>query len=203
MTNNAPVFEKIIQDYLHQITTIANKEDVAASLGAIISGDGYRVPFFDEIYTVSSNRVYKADGRSASHGVAVLLCKYLLLCPAMPSDDTSLVTYKDFRDAAPYVIGFSNTAEHPIADKFANDLPLLKKRCLELGGCTVDTEVSCDLAVRFQSLPNIPILLIYHDADEEFPAKATVLFQKSAVSYLDMECLAMVGGSLAYRLQRQ
>lgn len=203
MTHKAPVFEKIMQDYLHQVTCIANREKVAASLGATISEGIYRISFFDEIYTVSSNSVSNADGRTASHAVAVLLCKYLLLCPAIPSDDTSLATYKDFRDSAPYVIGFRNTAEHPIADGFAHDLPRLKKRCQELGGRTVDTEVSCDLAVRFQALPNVPVLLIFHDADEEFPAEATILFQKNAESYLDMECLAIVGGCLAYRLQRQ
>ena len=47
----------------------------------------------------------------------------------------------------------------------------------------------------------MPFLLLFNDADEEFPAQATILFQKNAASYLDMECLAMIGGSLAHRLQ--
>jgi hypothetical protein len=35
--------------------------------------------------------------------------------------------------------------------------------------------------------------LLFNDADEEFPARCTVLFEKRAEHYLDMECLAMVG----------
>jgi Domain of unknown function (DUF3786) len=33
------------------------------------------------------------------------------------------------------------------------------------------------------------------DADEDFPAQATLLFQKDTASYLEMECLALIGGS--------
>jgi hypothetical protein len=38
------------------------------------------------------------------------------------------------------------------------------------------------------------------DADKNFPAQCTLLFQRDAASYLDMECLAMVGATLAARL---
>jgi hypothetical protein len=200
MTQKAPVFEKIIQDYLQRITRIETREKVAASLGVTIAGDGYRVPFFQETYTVAGDRVCDAAGKNANHTVAVILCQCLLLCPATPSDDASLVTYKDFRDAAPYVGGFRSTVEQPIASGFAHDLPRLQQRSLELGGYIVSTEVSCDLSVRFQALPKVPVLLLFNDADAEFPAQATILFQKNAASYLDMECLAMIGGILAHRL---
>jgi hypothetical protein len=31
-----------------------------------------------------------------------------------PGSGTEFLTYKDFRDAAPYVLGFGNTAENPM-----------------------------------------------------------------------------------------
>jgi hypothetical protein len=36
--------------------------------------------------------------------------------------------------------------------------------------------------------------------DEDFPADCSLLFEKQAASYLDMECLAMIGMVLAQRL---
>ena len=35
--------------------------------------------------------------------------------------------------------------------------------------------------------------MLCNDADEEFPARCRVLFERRAENYLDMECLAMVG----------
>ncbi|MFH0781636.1 MAG: DUF3786 domain-containing protein [Pseudomonadota bacterium] len=201
MTEKAPIFNKIIKEYLLQVAHIEAKDEVGASLGISFADDGFKIPFFHRTYTVSTDRIVDADGGAASHVVSVTLCKYLLLRPDQPSDDFSLVTYKDFRDAAPYVGGFRNTAEQPIARHFEGALPQLEKRCLALGGHSFDTEVSCQLALRFEALPKVPLFLLFNDADEDFPAQATLLFQKNGASYLDMECLAMIGASLAYRLQ--
>ena len=47
--------------------------------------------------------------------------------------------------------------------------------------------------MQFDALPKIPVLMLFNDIDEEFPAQSTVLFERRAENYLDMECLAMVG----------
>jgi glycosyltransferase involved in cell wall biosynthesis len=39
--------------------------------------------------------------------------------------------------------------------------------------------------------------VMFNDADEDFGSQSTVLFQKNATSFLDMECIAMAGGILA------
>jgi hypothetical protein len=46
------------------------------------------------------------------------------------------------------------------------------------------------------------MLLLFNDADEEFPADCKVLFEKRAESYLDMECVAIIGMLLAEFLRR-
>lgn len=201
MTQKAPVFDKIMNDYLHQVAGIEARQGIGSSLGITVIDDGYKIPFLNSTYTITTDSVIDAEGKVASHAMAVVLCKYLLLCPNLPSNDSSLVTYKDFKDAAPYVGGFRNTAENPIARHFENSLSKLEKKCLELGGNPFVTEVSCQLAFTFQALPKVPIILLFNDADEDFPSQATLLFQKNAASYLDMECLAMIGAALAYRLQ--
>jgi hypothetical protein len=52
----------------------------------------------------------------------------------------------------------------------------------------------------FEALPRVRIYLIFNDADEDFPADCSLLFEKQAAQYLDMECLAMIGMVLAERL---
>jgi hypothetical protein len=196
----APVFDEILKDYLYKVAHLETRENLAESLGISDDGERYRISFFGRQYTITENNILNTDGRNATHAVSVILCKYLLMCPEQPSEDFSLVTYKDFKDAAPYTGGFRNTSERPIALKFTNNIKELEKRCLELGGEHFATEVSCQLAMRFMALPKVPIILLYNDADDEFPAQATLLFEKNAASYLDMECLAMIASALAHYL---
>jgi hypothetical protein len=46
------------------------------------------------------------------------------------------------------------------------------------------------------------VLLLFNDADEDFPASCSVLYERRAERYLDMECLAMLGMMLAEGLKR-
>ena len=48
-----------------------------------------------------------------------------------------------------------------------------------------------------QGIWEMPMLLVFYDKDAEFPASCKVLFDKSAPTWLDMECLAVLGWILA------
>jgi hypothetical protein len=201
MTERAPVFERIIADYLQQVAALEDGARLRDALGIETTDSGFTVPLFNQCITVTPDRIFDENNEPPSHSASVLACKYLLLCPDTPQTDHTLVTYKDFKDAAPYVGGFKNTVEIPIARAFSGRLDSLESACLALGGRPFDTDVSCQLAYEFQALPRVPVVLIFHDADEDFPAQCTVLLRKNAAGYLDMECLAMIGGILAHRLQ--
>ena len=202
MAEKSEVFDKIRKDYLTQVAAIEAREATAARLGIQVSEVGYDIPFFNRRYTITEDSIADETGAAANHAVAVILCKYLLLCPQHQNGNDTLVTYKDFRDAAPYVIGFRNSAERPIAQSFSGKAAMLKERCLRLGGEIFATEVACDLAFRFNALPKLPVMLLFNDADESFPSGCTLLFQKDASDYLDMECIAMIGSSLAAWLDK-
>jgi hypothetical protein len=46
--------------------------------------------------------------------------------------------------------------------------------------------------MEFDPLPQVPILLLFNDADEEFPAQCLLLFERRAEKYLDMESMAIL-----------
>ena len=54
--------------------------------------------------------------------------------------------------------------------------------------------------MKFDVLPRIPLLLLFNDADEDFPAHCSVLFEKRADTFLDAECLAIAGRLLFNKL---
>jgi len=201
MTERAPVFDQIIADYLQQVAALDDSTQLCDTLGIERTEYGFTVTLFNQRITVTPDGIFDENNESPSHSASVLVCKYLLLCPDPPQTDHTLVTYKDYKDAAPYVGGFKNTVEIPIARAFSGRVDRLEAACLALGGRPFDTDVSCQLAYEFQALPQVPVVLLFHDADEDFSAQCTVLLRKNAAGYLDMECLAMIGGILAHRLQ--
>lgn len=188
----AEVFEKIYRDYLAQVAKV-DLMQVKDRIGITVDGDDAVIPFYGLSHRVSAQGIVDEQGRRPSHTVSVVLCQYILLCPDIEPNDTEWVTFKDFKDAAPYVGGFLNNAERPIGRIFSNRMPDLEKACRALGGLNVSEEFSSDLAVRFDALPKMPVLLLFNDQDDEFPAQCSLLFQRQAAKFLDMECLAMIG----------
>ena len=58
------------------------------------------------------------------------------------------------------------------------------------------------LSYVFKALPQIPVYLLFNDRDEEFPADATILFERKTGDFLDMECVAMIGILLNVKLTK-
>jgi hypothetical protein len=134
--------------------------------------------------------------------VGVVLCNYLIQCPDGIPRENEWCSYKDFKDAAPLVGTFANTVEQPIAAHFSGRLPELEKAGRILGAIEPATNYPYDLNLLIQALPRIPMLLLFNDTDDEFPADCKVLYEKRVESYLDMECVAIVGMLLAEFLRR-
>ena len=103
------------------------------------------------------------------------------------------MSFKDFKDAAPLIQAFFNTVTLPLADSFSARLADLEIAAKNIGGYPPNDDFPYDLGLQFDALSKIPLLLLFNDKDEEFPAQCTVLFEKRVEKLLDMECLAMVG----------
>lgn len=201
MNQRSPVFDQILKDYLSQVAD-RDWEGLTDPLDAQLLEGRLVIPVFNQRFFIAADGVTNANGAAPSHSVSVLLCRYILQCPEQPPDPGPLVTYKDFKDAAPYVGGFRATAEKPIADHFTGHPDALEQACEGLGGTPFDTDAACQLAICLPALPRVPIYLMFNDQDEEFSADCRLLFRESAKHYLDMECLAIVGGVLAAWLRR-
>lgn len=201
MSEKASIFEETYKNYLSQVGEI-DLFLTAEKLGITVAGDEAEIPFFGKPFRVSSRGVFDPAGREPSHAVRVALCRYLLLAPKTPPVGEDWVSYKDFRDAAPFVGGFVSNTERALVKYFSRRLEPLQQACVHLGGRPETLELSYQVVVRFEALPHIPILLLFNDEDEEFPAQGTLLFQKKAAGYLDMECLAILGWYLTDALNQ-
>ncbi|WP_338606301.1 DUF3786 domain-containing protein [Desulfoferula mesophila] len=204
MSNEQPqpraVFGEILVDYLAQLGEAWEGIDFAV-LGVELDGETAVIPFFGQPHRVSLSEGFAdPQGDKPSHAASVVLAKYLLQNAGGPGAGQEWVAYKQFPDAAPFVEGYANTVERLISREFAGHGDKLATQCASWGGRDFDAGVSYDLVLRLPALPRVPLLLLYNDEEEPFPAQCSVLFQQDASRYLDMECMAILGMVLAHRL---
>jgi hypothetical protein len=206
MEQKAEIFEKIYQGYLSQIAAL-DMDAIGRDLRLHTKEDAVIIPFYGKQYSVSPKGVFNVEGKRPNdlfhHSVCVILCKFLILYPNVHPDEGDWVSYKDFKDAAPFVGGFYNTVERPIAEYFSGKSAELDRACRQLGGRVPDISLSYELSMQFDALPRIPVLLLFNDVDEDFPSVCKVLFKQNAPNYLDSECIAMVGMLLSSLLKNR
>jgi hypothetical protein len=191
----APVFDQTYQYYLEKISAL----DFAACkdrLGFSLEQGAALIPLFNHPYRVSCEGILDPQGRPASFDACVILSKYLLHGHTGLPQAGGLCTFKDFKDAAPLITYFSANVEGAIARQYTGRSADLELACRRAGGLLHDTDWAYQVKFRFVGLPRIPLYLLFNDQEEGFPAQCTLLFERSAEYYLDMETLAMLGGRL-------
>ena len=186
------VFKETYHNYLKQIAQLDFKK-MADRLGAEWTDNELMIPFFGKPHRISAGGIFEPSGSRPDFSVCVVLFKYLLLCPDHDPVENDWVSFRDFKDAAPFAGAFVNTTEAPLARNFSGRLADLETAGRKISGHPPAASFSYDLCMQFKALPRVPVLLLFNDADEEFAARCAVLFERRAGSYLDPECLAMLG----------
>ncbi len=200
MKSKAAVFKRTYTDYIAQVAGI-DLRSIEQKLGVRIEGNDVIIPLFGKPYKITKNDIVAPSGKRPSLDICVILCKYLLLCPDVYPREKEWVSFRDLKDTGPLTTYFANDVAGAITSYFVGKLDDLKEAGKNIGGYPPDFEVAYDLFMQFDALPQVPVILLFNDADDEFPAQSSVLFERRAEKYLDPECLAMAGRLLFTRLK--
>lgn len=193
------VYTETYLHYLKQLKTTRfdGKEDL---LGITVDGDTVVVPYFGQSIRLTADGLKDEAGDRPDFADCVVVCRYLIMCPLFEPKQKDWVAYRDFRDAGPLTVFWADAVEGPLARTFSGNVSALEKACNALDGRMSDMDIACDLCRRFTPLPKMPLLLVFNDADDDFPASVSLLFEKRASTYLDAESQAILGHGLAGRL---
>lgn len=192
MPTGKTIFQRTYENYITQISKV-DFRFVEKRLGVSVLGEEITIPLFGEIYKVTEEGITDPAGEKPPFDICIVLCKYLLLCPEHAPTETGWISYRNFTDTGPLTTYFDKEVEGAIAGHFSGRLPELKDTGKSLGGDLPDIRASYDLTMHFNALPRVPLLMLFNDPDDEFPATCSILFKKCADRYLDGECLAMLG----------
>ncbi len=201
MSETPNVYAKTYKDYLEQVHRI-DVDLVSQRLGIDADKNRITIPLFDKFYTVTRTEITDPDGKQPAFDICVILSKYLLLCPEITPTKADWVSFKDLKDGGPLTTYFVNDVESAIAKHFTGNIEAAATACKMLGGFNPAIDAAYDVAAQFDALPKVPLMLLFNDADDEFPAQCSVLFERRAENYLDPECLAMTGRLLFSSLKR-
>jgi hypothetical protein len=159
-----------------------------SSLGGRVLADGVSIAIFNEEWCVRGDGVYH-NGRRLDTTGSILVARYMLQGGTAEIRDIWL-PYRDLKDGAQFASFIRTHLEDKIARVFSKRADVLKVRMAALGARPYDGETSADLALVVSPLPKVPVLCLFRDRDEEFPASFQFLFDASAPAYLDLESLA-------------
>jgi len=179
MDKKNTVFEQTCNRYLAEIAGIDFRR-IETKLGIDAREGAAVIPLLGTDYLVSCEAVTGPDGKTPPTAVCVILCKYLLMCPAFASPDADWVSFRDFRDAAPLIASFANTVEGFIASEFSGRSADLRLAAESLGGRPPAASYRYDVSLVIPALPRVPLLLLFNDADEGFPTACSLLFERRA-----------------------
>lgn len=108
------------------------------------------------------------------------------------------IAFRELPDGRFYHLAFQSYSGRRIAARFGPSPADFQSAARALGGWPLP-----DLAPNafaFQPLPRIRLAAVLYPGDEEFPARANVLFDAAAPHYMPTDGLALLGGGLAGRL---
>lgn len=198
---NVSVYDQTYRHYLEKLKTM-RFDGKEAGLGITLEGDTVVVPYFGQTLRYTAEGLTNEAGKRPDFADCVVVCRYLIMCPQVEPKQKEWTAYRDFSDAGPLTVFWADTVEGPLARAFSRAVGNLEKACDALGGAIPDMAIACDLCRQFTPLPRMPLLLVFNDADDDFPASASLLFEKRASTYLDAESQAILGHALTERLMR-
>ncbi|MGB3211732.1 MAG: DUF3786 domain-containing protein [Desulforhopalus sp.] len=84
-----------------------------------------------------------------------------------------------------------------ISNRFNNDINRFKTICKKLGGTPLDM---ADAAFRFSITSDIPVAVLYWIGDEDFPAEAKILYDRSIAELLSLDILFALAVGVCARI---
>ena len=125
-----------------------------------------------------------------------LLLTYLLTADGAPTAGRWM-SFRELPDGGFYHQAFQGYTGDRLVKKWQLDLEGFATACRSLGGSPVDLGSA---GFSLEVLPQVKLAVVYWLGDEDFPSKASMLFDANAHFYMVIDGLAILGSRLVDRI---
>ncbi|MEW5910550.1 MAG: DUF3786 domain-containing protein [Thermodesulfobacteriota bacterium] len=195
----SPIFEITYANYLRELSGV-DLRSLESGLGRHHDGKSHTVSFFNKTCRITREGITDLQGELLPFDIRIVVLKYLLMCPGSVSIPHDWAAFRVIRGSAPLLGYFSHNVEEVLVNRFSGRTQALSEAAGKLGGYAPESEFPYDLSRCFNALPRVRLLMLFNDADDQFPAHCSVLLDTHSEAHLDPECLAIVAVRLARSL---
>jgi hypothetical protein len=163
-----------------------------------VSGKEIIIDYFNRRFRSAIIDIVPADdgGRPMPLQIRIIALHYLISAGTHPVTG-EFIPLKKIPGLENYGGVIKRRSEDVLVRAFGDKPALLKETVVRLGGAPVDIG---DAAGRLFPLPRIPILAVFSSAEENIPAYATLMFDRSATSLLPLEDLVVLAEIVSHKL---
>lgn len=167
-----------------------------------LGGGRFGVSFLGEMVTISYPAFDFAPECALPPHVRALLVRYLGGCDgSQPAGDWC--SFAELPEGRFYVQAFQGYTGNALVRRLSERPGDLARAAIRLDGTAAGSKhlaTNADAAWVFSALPCVPVALVWWNADEEFPARAELLFDRTASQHLPTDGCAVLGSWLTTRL---
>jgi len=180
--------------------------DLPARIGGelihIDGGPVLALPYFNTVIHIRSGDIQRPDGGQLERWEQVFIFNHLAQGGSQPATGR-WKSLQEFPNTVSKIKSMRSHVEAPLRERFAGRRGELAAAALRLGGLDITAESeSADLAIRFQALPRVPVLLLFWDGDPDggFEAEVKLVFDETIVDHLDIESILFLSETIAKAL---
>ncbi len=196
-----------IDDYINACKLAVEKLS-QASFKTIAERSGFEpsddqslhIPFLDRTYRVSYPLFEFQDQADSEKEIPIqeqVLILHYLMAAEVPGLTGPWVSYREIPGASFYFGAFVKRAVDPLKKVFGQNISGFSQAAEKLQARKIENG---DAGFEFRVLPAVPLQLILWEGDDEFPAEANILFDKTIGRILSPEDVAWLAGMVVYRL---
>jgi hypothetical protein len=175
-------------------------EEAAACAGGTYTDGCLHLTYWGNPVAVSWSDLeaqFSSDGTPCSTFDTAMLLYYLRSADGAPMADR-WIGFRELPNGAFYHQAFQGYSGNQIANAYGEDPDAFERAARALQGWPLPA--LAPHAYAFEPLPRIRLAAVLWPGDEEFPARASILFDAAASHYINTDCLALLGSGLARRL---
>ncbi len=191
-------------EWAKQKSASMNIRDLPGRIGGqLVDRDARQVlelPYFNQSIFISSETITHRDGTPLTRWEQVFIFNHM----AQGGSSRPIGKWKglvEFPNTISKIKSMKSHVEEPLKEAFKGKAQQLRDAAARLGGQDMTQEIgSADVAIYFQVLPRVPVMLMFWGAEGEdgFEAEARLLFDDTITDHLDIESIMF----LSERLQQ-
>lgn len=191
-------------EWAKQKSASMNIRDLPGRIGGrLVDRDARQVlelPYFNQSIFISSEAITHRDGTPLTRWEQVFIFNHM----AQGGSSRPIGKWKglvEFPNTISKIKSMKSHVEEPLKEAFKKKAQQLRDAAARLGGQDMTQEMgSADVALYFQVLPRVPVMVMFWGAEGEdgFEAEARLLFDETVTDHLDIESIMF----LSERLQQ-